>query len=60
MSLPGHVACMAEMRNMYIFWLEILEEIDHSDDIGINSREILEWILGSSVGYYETNAAGLI
>jgi len=51
---------MAEMRNMYIFWLEILEEIDHSDDIGINSREILEWILGSSVGYYETNAAGLI
>jgi len=41
----GHVAHMEELRNL-IFWLENLKGIDHSEDLGIDGKIILEWILG--------------
>jgi len=33
-------------ENHTIFWLETLKGMDHAEDIGINGRIILEWILG--------------
>jgi hypothetical protein len=40
-----HVARIGEIRNAYIFWLENLKGIDHSKDLGVNGKIILEWIL---------------
>jgi len=37
-----------------IFWLENLEERDHSDDLGVNGRTILEWILRKEGGWMWT------
>jgi hypothetical protein len=31
------------------FWLENLEVRDHSEDLGIGEKIILEWILGKQV-----------
>jgi hypothetical protein len=45
MGCMGHVAHMEELRNL-IFWLENLKGIDHSEDLGIDGKIILEWILG--------------
>jgi hypothetical protein len=33
---------MGEMRNAYSIWLENLKGIDHSEDLGIDGRIILE------------------
>jgi hypothetical protein len=33
-----------------VFWLENLKERDHSDELGIDGRIILEWILGKYGG----------
>jgi len=30
-----------------VFWLEIPKERGHSDDLGVNGKIILEWILGT-------------
>jgi hypothetical protein len=35
-----------EMRNTYINWEETLKGRDHWEDLGIDRRIILEWILG--------------
>jgi hypothetical protein len=45
MTLAGHVARVGEMRNAYNFWLENLTGRDHSEDLGVDERIILEWIL---------------
>jgi hypothetical protein len=37
---------MEEMRSAYKFWLENLTERDHSEDLGVDGRIILEWIIG--------------
>jgi hypothetical protein len=46
MRWTGHVICMGEMRNG--FWLESLkgrDHLEHLEDVGIDRRIILKWIL---------------
>jgi hypothetical protein len=38
-----------------IFWLENLKERDHSEDLGVDGRIKLEWILGYRMGGYVLN-----
>jgi hypothetical protein len=46
MRWADHVARMGYLRNAYKFWLEGLNERDHSNDLGVDRRIILKWILG--------------
>jgi hypothetical protein len=32
--------------NRTVFWLENLKLRDHSEDLGIDEKKILDWILG--------------
>jgi hypothetical protein len=41
---------MKQVRNSYKFWSEIVEGRDHSEDLGVGERIILEWILGKYDG----------
>jgi hypothetical protein len=45
MIWAGHVARMGEIRNAYKVLVENLKGRDHSEDVGIDGRIILEWIL---------------
>jgi len=45
----GHVARMGEITNT-VFWLENLKGRDHSEDLDIDGRIILERILGKYGG----------
>jgi hypothetical protein len=42
----GHVARMREMRNAYKILVENLKERDHTKDLGVDGRIVLEWIFG--------------
>jgi hypothetical protein len=42
-----------------IFWLEKLKGRDHSKDLGVNGRIILEWLLGKSCGMVWTGCIWL-
>jgi hypothetical protein len=33
-------------ENVYKIWMENLKERDHLDDLGVDGKIILEWILG--------------
>jgi hypothetical protein len=44
-DLAGHVACMGEMRNAYRIVVENQKGRDHLEDLGIDGKIILEWIL---------------
>jgi hypothetical protein len=46
----GHVARMGDVRNAKKNWLENLKGRDHSKDLGVDVRIILEWILGKESG----------
>jgi hypothetical protein len=46
MRLARHVALMREIRKSPKFCLENLKGRDHSEDIGVDGRIILEGILG--------------
>jgi hypothetical protein len=38
--------CSTQGKEMHtIFWLEILKERDHSEDLGVDGRIILKWML---------------
>jgi len=43
-SLPGHT----------VFWMEDLKGRDHSEDIGLDGKIILKWILGNKKGKMRT------
>jgi hypothetical protein len=45
MKLARHVACMERMRNTYKILVGKPKGRDHSEDLGIDGRIILEWIL---------------
>jgi hypothetical protein len=49
MRLAGHLACMKGMRNAYNILIGKPKR-DHSEDIGIDGKIILEWILGKEGG----------
>jgi hypothetical protein len=40
-----HIACLGEMANAYKILLENLKGRDHLEDLGIDGRIILEYIL---------------
>jgi hypothetical protein len=42
MRLTGHRTLMGEMIRSCNIWLEILKERDHSEDLGVDGRTILE------------------
>jgi hypothetical protein len=44
MRWVGHVAAMEAMRNTKL-WSENLKGRDHLEDIGINGKNLLQWIL---------------
>jgi hypothetical protein len=60
MRWPENIARMGEMRNEYslFFLLEILKGRDHSEDLGIDGKIILEWILGKHGGKCGMDASG--
>jgi len=41
----GHVARMGEMRNVYIIFVQNLNGRNHSEDLSVDGKVILEWIL---------------
>jgi hypothetical protein len=44
--MGGHVALMGETRNAYNVLVGKCEDRDHLEDLGIEGRILLEWILG--------------
>jgi hypothetical protein len=46
MGWAGHVALMVEMRNASNILVENLKGRDHLEDLGVDGRITLEWILG--------------
>jgi len=46
MRWAGHGARVGEMRNAYKSLVRKLKERDHAEDLGVDVRIILEWILG--------------
>jgi len=50
MRWGGHVARVEEMRIYIDFWSENLKGKDHSEDLVVDGRIILEWILGKYGG----------
>jgi hypothetical protein len=45
MRWAGHVARMRRRRMHVDFWCQSQKERDHSEEIGVDSRIILKWIL---------------
>jgi hypothetical protein len=41
----GHVACIEDMRKAYKILLDNLKGRDHLEDIGMDAKMILEWII---------------
>jgi hypothetical protein len=50
MRWTGHVACIGDMRNAYKIWSENLVGCDLMEDLSIDGRQILEWILRKFCG----------
>jgi len=46
MRRAGHVARTGEIRNTYSIVVGNAKLRDHSEDLGLDGRIILEWVLG--------------
>jgi hypothetical protein len=57
MKWAGHVACIEGIRNSYAFWLENMKERNHSENLGIDGKIILEYILGKYLLTYLLHVA---
>jgi hypothetical protein len=58
MRWAWHLACMGEMRNASKFWSGSLKGIDHSEDLGVDWRIILERISGIYEGVSKSFRTG--
>jgi len=45
MRWEGNVACMGDRRGAYSTLMERLREVDHLEDLGIEGKIILKWVL---------------
>jgi hypothetical protein len=45
MRRVGHVECMRKVKNGYKISVENLKGRDHLEDLGVDGRIILDWIL---------------
>jgi hypothetical protein len=45
-EMDGECSTHGEMRNAQKFWLESLRGRDQSQDLGVDWRVILKWIMG--------------
>jgi len=45
MKWTGHVACMGKVTHTK-FWSENLKGRGHSEDLGVDEKLMLEWMLG--------------
>jgi hypothetical protein len=59
MRWVGYVAHMGDMRNTYNFRLEYLYARDHLEDLGINGKITLQYILNRQGGKLWTQSFGL-
>jgi hypothetical protein len=50
MRWAGNVACMGETRNAYKILFKNLKGRDHLEDLGVDRRVILKWILRKESG----------
>jgi len=46
----GHIACIGETRSAYRILVGKPEERDHLEDLGVDGRITLEWILDKFIG----------
>jgi hypothetical protein len=45
MRWEGNVACMGDRRGAYSILVERLREVDHLEDLDVDGRIILKWML---------------
>jgi hypothetical protein len=50
---------MGDMKNAHKFWSENPKGRDHSKELGLDGKTILEWILGKRVGSCGLDSSGL-
>jgi hypothetical protein len=43
----GRACSTHEMKNEFIHWLENLKGRDHLEDLGVDGKAMLEWVLGN-------------
>jgi len=48
MRWSGHVACLGEMKNAYEILVKNLKGGGHLEDVGLDEKMILQWILGTT------------
>jgi hypothetical protein len=50
MRWTGYVAHVCERKTVYLFWRIKLRERVHLEDLGLDERLILKWILRNKIG----------
>jgi len=60
MRWMGHVACLGDMRNAYKIFVGKPEGMNHLEDVNIDGKIILKWILKNMVRRCGRNSNGLV
>jgi hypothetical protein len=55
----GHVVCMGELRNPHRILAENVNGRDNMEDLHVDGRILLEWIVGKRVEKCELDSSGL-